>query len=92
MLFRSVEGILKEIIPNYSNDLIHKTHESSFELITEDEKPTYMSDEVVSGMEFSLSKDSQKSDFQIELAKHIEMIKDLMGKKNKEEDPKLDEE
>lgn len=81
-----VEGILRELIPDYSNELLRKTHESSFEPVAEEDKPTIMSDEVVSGMEFSLSKDSQKSDFQKELAKHIDMIKDLMGGDTKEED------
>ena len=63
-----------------------KPHESSFEPIAEEEKPTLMSDEVLSGMEFSLSKDSEKSDFQKELAKHIDMIKDLMGGDVKKEE------
>lgn len=83
-----VESILKEIIPDFSNELLRKTHESSFAPITDEDKPMFISDEVVSGMEFSLSKDSEKSDFQIELAKHIDMIKGLMGddEKKSEED------
>lgn len=81
-----VESILKEIIPDFSNEMLRKTHESSFAPVTDAEKPTYASDETVSAMEFSLSKDSEKSDFQKELAKHIDMIKGLMGddQKNKE--------
>jgi GTPase SAR1 family protein len=77
-----VEGILKEIMPNYSNKLLRETHEvqeMKYEPEAEQEKPTFMSEEMVSGMEFALTKDSEKSDFQRELAKHIDMIKDLMG-------------
>ncbi|MCE7736716.1 MAG: hypothetical protein GPJ54_17675 [Candidatus Heimdallarchaeota archaeon] len=87
-----VESILKEIIPNFSNDMLSKTHESSFAPATEEEKSIFMSDQVVSGMEFSLSKDSEKSDFQKELAKHIDMIKGLMGEDSKEKNSESEEE
>lgn len=82
-----VEGILQEIIPNYTNELLYSSGEptkSSYDIEPQPE-PTSETTEV-SGMEFRLTKESEKSDFQRELAKHFDMIKDLMGDKKKEED------
>ncbi|MHA2097762.1 MAG: ADP-ribosylation factor-like protein [Candidatus Kariarchaeaceae archaeon] len=83
-----VEGILKELIPDYSNELLRKDHEVQelgYKPKPEVDIPAFVTEELVSGMEFELTKDSEKSDFQRELAKHIDMIKDLMGGEPKKE-------
>ncbi len=82
-----VEEILKEIIPNYTNDLLRadgEVTESSYNVDTTQEPSK------VSGMEFRLTKESEKSDFQRELAKHFDMIKDLMGEKKEDLDDSND--
>ncbi len=80
-----VEGILKDIIPDYTNELLYSSGEatkSSYDVEPQQESTQEASE--VSGMEFRLTKENEKSDFQRELAKHFDMIKDLMGEKKKD--------